>query len=260
MGGAVRAGITLTLLASFLPYSSSLLAPGQSPKGTHGGISLLLVAFSPLLIVKTQGNFFFSFCFFLNSAPCLVDALTKQTAESIQVPSHLPWGHTFTNNPLFLQMTGFQPCLHPTDAGGTRFSRVTAQLLWVGMGWRGWQGYTECTGRLAGQNAAAGSSTAQGSGQARECSVYHHLACTIFQCWKAGALPCSSAQKRAQAALFGIKLNRDGLNPPQLKHDQPFSRGIKMGFKSPNLPNMAGFPLVLWERLIHGSSLCLGQH
>lgn len=84
MGKAVRAGITLTLLAGFLPSSSSLLAPVQSPKGTCGGMSLLLVAFFPLLIVKTQGSKEIFFVF--NSTPCLVDAFTKQTAESIQVP------------------------------------------------------------------------------------------------------------------------------------------------------------------------------
>lgn len=42
------------------------------------------------------------------------------------------------------------------------------------MGWE-WDGKggrdAECTGRLAGKNVAAGSSTAQGSGHARECFV-----------------------------------------------------------------------------------------
>lgn len=119
---------------------------------------------------------------------------------------------------------------------------------------------TECTGRLAGQNAAAGSTAAQGSGQARG------MLCTIF--WNvppssAGRLEPSPAVQHKNllgAALFSIKLNRDGLSPPQSRHDQSFSRGIKIDLKSRNLPSWAGLPHVLWERFINGSSSCLGQH
>lgn len=66
---------------------------------------------------------------------------------------------------------------------------------------------TECTGRLAGQNAAAGSTAAQGSGQAREYFV-HRLVRTILQCWKAGALASSSAQKCALCCSFQHKIEQ----------------------------------------------------
>lgn len=199
MGGAVRAGIMLTLLAGFLPSSSSLLAPVQSPKGTHGGISLLLVAFSLLLIVKTEGDNFFSF---FNSAPCLADAFTKQTVESIQAPvPHIcpgavpsPIIHGFCtwldSSPAFtLQMQG--------DKVQQGYSAVTVGWEWHGKGGRD----TECTGRLAGQNVAAGSSTAQGPGQAREWFVpsFGVYRLSMIEGWSP---PLQSSTKMCSVLLF----------------------------------------------------------
>lgn len=57
-------GWNLIDFVSWLPYFFPLtLGPSAVRKGTHGVISPLLVAFSPLLIAKTQGDkdFFFLF-------------------------------------------------------------------------------------------------------------------------------------------------------------------------------------------------------
>lgn len=78
---------------------------------------------------------------------------------------------------------------------------------------------TECTGRLAGQNAAAGSTAAQGSGQARECFV-HHLVCTIFCAGRLEPSPAVQHKIVLCAALFSIKLDQDGLSPPQSRHGE----------------------------------------
>lgn len=117
------------------------LGPSAVPKrdtwrnlSTSGGIF-------PLAYCKNTGGQRF---FFLFLTPPLVGRCIYKANSGEHLgtcASHLPWGHPFLDNTLFLQMTGFQPCLHPTDAGGTIFSRVTAQLCGVGMWWQGWQGY-----------------------------------------------------------------------------------------------------------------------
>lgn len=119
-----------------------------------------------------------TFFFFFNSTSCLADAFDKansggHSATPYCLTSALgpyPSPH-FPKNAFLLQMTGFQPCLYPTDAGGgqgsVRLQPVTEGWECGGKGGRD----TECTGRLVGQNAAAGSTAAQGSGQARKCFV-----------------------------------------------------------------------------------------
>lgn len=60
---------------------------------------------------------------------------------------------------------------------------------------------TECTGRLAGQNVAAGSTSAQGSGQVRECFVpsfgMYHL--SVLEGWSP---PLQFSTKTCSVLLF----------------------------------------------------------
>lgn len=128
-------------LVSWLP-SFFLLTfdPSAVPKrdtwrnlSTSGGIF-------PLAYCKTTGGQrIFSF---FNSDPFLADAFTKESGDCAGTCAlHLPWGHTFPNNTLFLQMIGFQPCLHPTDVGGQGSAGLQRSYCGVGMWWQGWQGY-----------------------------------------------------------------------------------------------------------------------
>lgn len=123
--------------------------------------------------------------FFFNSTSCLADAFTKQTAEGIQLgghlatrtASHLPWGHTLLHTSprmhFFCKWLDSSPAFtlqmrrRGGGQGSVRLQPVTEGRECGGKGGRD----TECTGRLVGQNAAAGSTAAQGSGQARKCFV-----------------------------------------------------------------------------------------
>lgn len=62
-------------------------------------------------------------------------------------------------------------------------------------------------------------------------ALYHPLVCTIFCAGGLEPSPAAQHKNVLGAALLSTTLSRDGLSPPQSRHDQPFSRGIKIGLK-----------------------------
>lgn len=116
-------------------------------------------------------------------------------------------------------MIGFQPCLHPTDAGGTRFSRVTGQLL------RDGNVMARVAGILSAQAGLLAKMLLLDQQQPRALGKQGN---TLYIVWyvpscSAGRLEPSPAVQHKNvlcAALFSIKLNKDGLSPPQSRHGE----------------------------------------
>lgn len=119
---------------SWLPSLLLTLGPSVTLNGPHGGISLPLEAFLPLLIVKVQGNK--DLIFFSQFYPLFCRCVCKANSgghSATCTASHLPWGHTLpqeciSKNASLLQMTGFQLCLYPTDAGAQGSVRLQRLL------------------------------------------------------------------------------------------------------------------------------------
>lgn len=154
MGRAGRAGITVCV-SWFPSLHSSTLGPIMVPETPDGKITLLLVPLSPLRTIKPQRNKHF---FFL------------ETAEGIQLPVWPQTCSEATPIPIFLQGSiAFCQWLDSNPAFTCRGSGNKVQHGY-GMVTEEWQcgsgggRDSECTGGLAGQNAAARPTTARVSG------------------------------------------------------------------------------------------------
>lgn len=119
------------------------LGPSVVPKGPHGGFSLPLVAFLPLLIVKTQGNK----DLFL-TPPLVWQMFCKANSgghSATCTASHLPWGHTLPHiSPrmhCFCKWLDSSPAFTLQMQGGQGSARLQRSYWGVGMWWRGWEGY-----------------------------------------------------------------------------------------------------------------------
>lgn len=178
MGRAVRAGITVSLLAGFLPSSSSLLALVWSQKG-HKEESLHFWCIFPLTCCKNIreqrgwfGGFFLFFFVLFSPLPLVWQMLYNANSGghlSTCAASHFPWGHTLPH--ISPRMICFCKWLDSSPAFTVQMQGVKVQQDYnaVTEGWECGGMDTGCTGGLAGQNAAAGLTAAQGSGQARKC-------------------------------------------------------------------------------------------
>lgn len=149
------------LVADFPPFSSSLLIP----KGPDRRMSLPLVPFFPLVIVKPQGNkdFFFLYSS-LRGCVCIADSGGR---SATCMASHLPWGHTLPH------LSPRTHCIckwldsNPAFTLQRQRGQGSARLQQVTEGWqRGGNGGrdSECTGGLARQTATAGPTAAWGPG------------------------------------------------------------------------------------------------
>lgn len=138
MGRAGRAGITVSLVAGFPPSSSSLL----TPEGPGRRMSLPLVPFFPLVIVKPQGNKDFFFLY-PSLGGCVFTADSGGRSATCMA-SHLLWGHTLPHlsprTHCVCERLDSNPAFTLTEAAGTRFSTVTAGYWGMAMWWQWWEG------------------------------------------------------------------------------------------------------------------------